>query len=352
MAGYNNGKLSKETYLELRVIKILGNLASEELHPPVSETSHRTIETPSSAQRKPESFHPAITFHRDQFVLPNKNPSTYLALDLKTPRLNAIHQYLWLAGPPNAARPLHKQKLIGRNISITEDPDEHLVWSEDHIFIKPLPDYLFDYGYWNDNLRSDKDLHESACGLLLSYAWLIRYKSDISIAKETGLVSKNIEWTDWVEFLERFLDNIDVSTLDQVNKRYQYGELRLSRLNTIYRLIPPTYSLRNFIRGYMHRSTWYSAFFERNFKWMLAIFAIFSVFLSALQVGLATPMLQDNELFQRASYGFTLVSLIAISASVALVFIVLLVLFWYHLLSTWHYNRAVYHKRRNGMSLE
>jgi hypothetical protein len=43
----------------------------------------------------------------------------------------------------------------------------------------------------------------------------------------------------------------------------------------------------------------YSAFFGRHFKWMLAVFAILSVFLSALQVGLATPMLQDGGEFQR-----------------------------------------------------
>ena len=181
---------------------------------------------------------------------------------------------------------------------ITEDPDEHLVWFEAQIFIKPLPDFLLDYDYLNDNLCSDQELYKSACGLLLSYAWLVRHQGDLNIAKETRLLPKTIEWPNWVEFLEIFLDNVDVSTLSQVNKRYKYGELRLSRLNTIYRFIPLTYSIKNFIRGYRSGSTWYNAFFERHFKWMLVVFAILSVSLSALQVGLATSMLQIMDHFR------------------------------------------------------
>ena len=269
---------------------------------------------------------------------------------MKTPRLNDIHQHLWLAGLPNAARPLHRQKLIGRSILITEDPDEHLVWFEAQIFIKPLPNFLLDYDYWNDNLCSDQELRESACGLLLSYVWLVRYKIDLDIAKESGLLSKNIKWPNWVEFLEAFLDNINLDTLSNVNKRYKYGELRLSRLNAIYRFIPPVYSIKNFIRGYKTGSTWYNAFFERHFKWMLAVFAVLSVFLSALQVGLATRMLQDDGVFQSVSYGFALAAVVAVVASVAVVFFVWLGLFWYYLLSTRRYDKAVDRRRGNAVS--
>jgi hypothetical protein len=268
---------------------------------------------------------------------------------LRTPRLNDIQQHLWLAGLPNAARPLHRQKLIGRNILVTEDPDEHLIWFEGQIFIKPLPDFLLDWNYWSDNLCSDQELHKSACGLLLSYAWLVRHKSDLDIARDIGLLSKNIEWPNWVEFLEAFLDNINLETLSQVNERYKYGELRLSRLNLIYRLFPPSYSLTNFIRGYKAGSTWYNAFFKRHFKWMLAVFVVLSVFLSALQVGLTTYVLQDNGTFQRFSYVFVIAALIAVAASATLVFLAWLGLFWYHLLSTQRYNRAIDCRRRSGM---
>lgn len=233
---------------------------------------------------------------------------------------------------------------------MTEDPDEHLVWFEAQIFIKPLLDFLFDYDYWNDRICSDIESYRSACGFLLSYAWFVRHKSDLDIAKESGLVSKNIKWPNWVEFLEAFLDNINPETWSDVNKRYKYGELRLSRLNAIFRLVPPAYSLKNFIRGYRSGSTWHHAFFERHFKWMLAVFVILSVFLSALQVGLGTTTLQSNRSFQRMSYGFTIVSLAALVTSVILVFLVWMGLFWYYLLSTWQNDRAVDRRRCAGVS--
>lgn len=269
-----------------------------------------------------------------------------MGLDLKTPRLDAIHHHLWLAGLPNAARPLHRQRLLGRNILVTEDPDEHLVWFEAQIFVKPLPEYLLDYDYWNKHLCSDEDVRQSACGLLLSYTWLVCHESDLVMAQDIGLLSKDIAWPDWVEFLDAFLDDINLVTLSDVSKRYQYGELRLSRLNTIYRLMPPAHSLRNLIRGYRAGSTWYNAFFGRHFKWTLAAFALLSVVLSALQVGLATSVLQNNRDFQRASYGFTVAALIAVAGSAVTMFVVWLVLFWYHLLSCWWYDRKIKHKRR------
>jgi hypothetical protein len=316
------------------------------LTPPIPKTS--PLNTSLSTSRKSVSIHPAITFKGDKSIRPNKEPGTYLALELKTPGLNNIHQYLWLAGLPNAARPLHRQKFLGRSISITEDPDEHLVWFETQIFIKPLPGFLLDYDYWRNHLNTD-ELHKSACGLLLSYAWLVRYKSDLDIGKEIGLLPRNMEWEDWVEFLEGFLENINLNTLSQVNQRYKYGELRLSRLNKIYRFLPPAYSIKTFVRGYRSGSTWCSAFFERYFKWIIAVFAIFSVFLSALQVGLATSILQNEGVFQRVSYGFTVVAMILVLVSIVLVLLLWIGLFWYYLLSTWWNNRVVDFRRQKGV---
>lgn len=165
------------------------------------------------------TLYPAISFDRDTVLRPNREPSSHLALELKTPRLNGIHQHLWFAGLPTAARPLHKQKLLERSILITEDPDEHLVWLETSIFIKPLPDFLFDWNCWNDNLCPDQELRAAACSLLLSYPWLVRHRSDLDVAKEHRLLSKDIEWASWVLFLDIFLDNINLSTLSDVNKR-------------------------------------------------------------------------------------------------------------------------------------
>jgi hypothetical protein len=298
----------------------------------------------------PASIHPALTFHGNEPLRPNKTPRAYLALELLTPRLNDVHQHLWLAGSLRAARPLHRQRLIGRSILITEDPDEHLVWYESQIFVKPLPEVLLDYDYWLANLcaEQDQDLYGSACGLLLSYAWLVRHKSDLDIAKECGLLARSVEWLDWVEFLDGFLDKIDLHK--QANQRYRYGELRLSRLDMIYRLLPPTYSINIVVRGYGSRSSWYTKFFERHFKWMLVVFATLSVLLSALQVGLATRTLEDSTSFQRASFIFSLVSVLAVIGCTALVFVTSLALFWYHLLFTWWRKSATVKEGRESIA--
>jgi hypothetical protein len=68
--------------------------------------------------------------------------------------------------------------------------------------------------------------------LLLSYAWLVGYKSDFRIAQEKGIIPADINWEAWSTFLCGFLDRIDSDTMQRVDKRYQDGELRLSRLNT------------------------------------------------------------------------------------------------------------------------
>jgi len=202
--------------------------------------------------------------------------------------LNKIHPYLWLAGLPKPTRPLHRQKLMNRTICLTEAPDEHMVWHESRIFIKPIPEYLLDYNYWEKELCTDEDLHKCACGILLSYCWLIERKSDFRIAKETGILPEEIDWATWITFMNEFLSQINPYTLHQVNKRYQYGELRLSRLDSICRFTPSVFSVRNLVFGFMSRSTWYSAFFERNFTWLLAVLVYVTVLLSAMQVGLAT----------------------------------------------------------------
>jgi hypothetical protein len=328
-----------------------GQLVVKKRAPPIPANNPRR--NSAATTPLPSSVFPAVVYQQNHALRPNKSPDVYLSLDLKTPRLNAIHRHLWLAGLPHAARPLHRQKLLSRSILLTEDPDEHLVWFEAQIFVKPLPDYLLDYDYWSEHLCSDHDLdlHQSACGLLLSYAWLVRHQSDLAIAQDAGLLSKDIAWPDWVQFLDAFLDNIDLVTLGDVSMRYRYGELRLSRLNIIYRLTPPAYSLRNVIRGFRAGSTWCNAFFGRHFRWTVAVFAALSVVLSALQVGLATPGLQNSGSFQRASYGFTVAALVAVVTSAAAIFVVWLVLFWYHLLSCWWHDRAVESKRRAGASL-
>ncbi|PVH94354.1 hypothetical protein DM02DRAFT_192693 [Periconia macrospinosa] len=284
--------------------------------------------------------YPKVIIRRSGYVRIGENSGFCLDFELKTPRLNGIHQFLWLAGFSSPARPLHRQKIIGRDILITEDPDEHLVWDRGQVFIKPLPVPLLDYDCWNTILCADRELYGSACGFLLSYAWLIRYKSDLDIAIAHGLVPKEMEWVKWVEILDTFFEKADPEIFKNTNKRYVYGELRRSRLDAIHKFLPPKFSFRNLM---FTRSNSYDTFFRRNFKWMLAVFAVFSVVLSALQVGLATERLEHSGRFHEAAYGFAVSCLIFATASVVLIFLVWVFLFCYHLGSSWRARRVTNH---------
>lgn len=70
---------------------------------------------------------------------------------------------------------------------------------------------------------------------------------------------------------------------------------------------------------------------------MLAVFAYFTIILSAMQVGLATGALNQSARFQQTSLGFSAASLLVILLSLALVISVWVFLFFFHLISTWVY---------------
>jgi hypothetical protein len=232
---------------------------------------------------------------------------------------------------------------LGREIIITEDPNEHLVWHETRIFIKPLPIFLVDLDCWTRKICKTKQLYEAACGFLLSYAWLVGHESDLRIAREKGLLPDFIHWATWTEFMSEFLEHIDLQSLCGVSPRYQYGELRLSRLNKIYCVTRFTW--RDFVRGYMTTSTWYQDFFARNFAWLLAVFAVMSVALSAMQVVLVTA--KAGRAFENASYGFAIASLFLAAGTASAVLLIWAVLFVYHLVSAHMNNRRVMKGRKS-----
>lgn len=301
----------------------------------------------------PDSL-PVFIPRKNYALSPWKETLVFLEFDLSTSRLDKIHQHLWLAGLPQAARPLHRQRLLNRSIIVTEDPNEHLVWQENRIFIKPLPEYLLSYKNWTSTLANelkDKNLRRAACGLLLSYCWIICRKSDLRIAQETGLLPDKITWESWVTFAADILDNIDTKSLSDVSIRYEYGELRLSRLNRIYRFVPSVCSITNFVMGYSSGSTWYQAFFMQNFGWIFAVFAYVSVILSAMQVGLGIDQLQGNQGFQQVSRWLTIGSLVLCAFSFGLILVVWNFLFFFHVIWAWRNSKQTRYRRTEELSI-
>ena len=310
---------------------------------------HGALEPPFHPTPKTNSlvFHPpASIVYKEALVRPKDGKSemgTYLKVDLSPNRLDKIYRHLHYAGAPRFARPLHRQRLLSRELTITEDISEHLTWHQSksaRLYLKPLRAYLFSEAFWREHLCSDVDLHKSACGFLLSYVWLISWESDFHIAKEMKLVPNDLEWEPWTEFVHSFTGVINTKSLHQVHRRYQYGELRLSRLNRIYRYSPTTLSLRNLFRGFMTTSSWYQDVFRDNFGWILAPFAILSVTLSAMQVGLGTHQLSNDSAFHAASYGFSVFSLVALAACIGI-----MLCSWFVLLVYFYTVAKMYHHK-------
>jgi uncharacterized membrane protein len=95
----------------------------------------------------------------------------------------------------------------------------------------------------------------------------------------------------------------------------------------------------------MTTSTWYQDFFARNFAWLLAVFAVMSVALSAMQVAVAIP--RGGRAFEDASYGFSVASLLLAAGIALVVLLTWAVLIVHHLVSAQMNNRHVIRERKS-----
>ncbi len=260
---------------------------------------------------------PATTrTEHDDIITPSLADITFLEKELLVKSLDKIVPLLWLCGRSMPPRTLHHQALLRRDIVVTEDMKLHLVWHKTRIFIKPIPAYLLDPDFWltqvlpqdgedDPKKKRRSNVEECARGFLFTYTALIAYPSDFRIAKSKGLLPEEVTWANWQLLTAQLLKHHHYA---DVNPRYWYGELRLSRLNKIYRfrMVSP-------LRGYSLVSGHMSIgeLVGENFALLGSLLAYVAIVLTAMQVGLETPQLQFNHAFQNASYGFTVFSIIA-----------------------------------------
>ncbi|KAF4549768.1 Hypothetical protein D9617_20g028240 [Elsinoe fawcettii] len=327
------------------------------------EAPQHTYAANEKTVKKPDflSLLPAATVINGHIVRPSHSTDELLAFlshELTTPKLDRVHEHLWLAGLTRPARPLHRQILLRREITVTEDPNEHLVWKENQIFIKPLPEYLLQDDFWHHAaFRNHKgkplaeshphqtgditdQVHRSACGLLLSYTWLVTHPSDLRVAHSAGLLPQTMTWTEWDaikgDLLGRLTHNSRCrhSGHMHVSRRYLFGELRLTRLNLLYAVLPHVATTRSFIYGYMSTSTWYQDYFRTHFAWIFLLFAYFTVILAAMQVGLSTVQLQGSATFQRVCVAVVVSAVVLIALTMLVVILSWTCLFAYSVLST------------------
>jgi hypothetical protein len=207
----------------------------------------------------------------------------YLKTELSVSKLNDIYPFLWVAGRKRHFRSLNRQLQLRREILITEDPAMHLVWVENIIYMKPVPVALFSWEFWDsficaketDSKRIRGPFFESACGLLHSYTKLIVHQSDYRIAISHNLIP-DVGFSNWCHLAQEIRDAVEQPNYVR-EKRWEYGELRLARLNWIYKTTLRGYS-------YFYVYTEYGVYFGKHFQTLLLLYAYCTVILSAMQV--------------------------------------------------------------------
>ncbi|KAK4185663.1 hypothetical protein QBC35DRAFT_556005 [Podospora australis] len=75
----------------------------------------------------------------------------YLSRDLRSELFDEVlFPYVWpfaRHGGHNVD-PLHKHVVKDRTVVVSEDPKLHLVWSGNVVYLKPVPEYLFNHEFW------------------------------------------------------------------------------------------------------------------------------------------------------------------------------------------------------------
>ncbi|KAF7915833.1 uncharacterized protein EAE98_010913 [Botrytis deweyae] len=259
--------------------------------------------------------------------------------------LDEISPYLWMMSKHDSRSisPLHRQKVKGRDIVITEDPRLHLVWYHDRIFIKPLPKYLLSHYFWKTYLCVDRHsspeqitLQRAVLGYLRTYIHLIKYESDFRIATDDKLqlIPSGITFLKFCDFIAPLENLLDVD----VAGRYAYGEIRLTRLNLYSKIF-----LRKFS---FHRvRAQYSDYFASFYGPLLFVFAILSVVLGAMQVSMSIDfdVTKQWKSFEQFCQWFSVICLFV----VAILVLWLGFLFLYKFIKEWVHAIAEHQRRKD-----
>jgi hypothetical protein len=277
--------------------------------------------------------------------------ATFLENELCSPDLENMAPNLWMMSLRSSTNisPLHRQRVKGREILISEDPKLHLVWLPSRVHIKPLPTYLLSYAFWDIYLspqtsplrpQSRDRVLKAALGYLRTYYYLIKYESDFVLAQDACLVPKSVTWPEFCAFTSGLNSIPDTS----VSSRYAFGELRLNRLNFYAKFV-----LRKYRLQYVHTS--YGTYFARFYAPFLFIFGVITVMLNALQVGLQAEPLAAVKWprFWDTARGFAIMALMFALILASL----LLFLGLYRFVDEWQYAiRKEVSRKRHGNLIE
>jgi hypothetical protein len=282
---------------------------------------------------------PAVVFTKDHFLTsPDFDYERFLDDDLSVERIEDIASHLWLVGRPYPPRPLNLQRVLKRDIVATTDASLHLVWTSQAMYVKALPRYLVSKTFYEQRLCLPHPFRP-ALGLLFTYMALVPSELDFALAHELHLLPEGYKWIEWKELSHRILDEYPKDIIySHVPRRYIYGELRLSRLDKIYR-----YRRGDLLRGYspLMGNMRYVDYFAENLTIIAAATVYIAVVLTAMQVGLGTDLLAHDYSFQMACYGFAVFAIISPIIAVGAVVVVFMFMFF----ANW-WGTAVSHRKR------
>ena len=260
------------------------------LPPFLSEHQLRSQLSPSDLELETRAVGP-----EDQRTSSSAAVSDFLHRELDTPLLNELYPHLWLVAKKsgNHIDAIHQQHIQRRNITIAEDPALHLIWYYDTLYLKPIPQCLFNHAFWEDHLLPSKTerpgvpkgfnlgnshICRTALGYLRSYSFLILHESDYLIAQRADLIPQDISYQDFKRYILPFSTILD----EDVSPRYHFGQIRLTRLNLAVQLLRPPSAQGTLIPHY-HKRKWQTGDFLRRFGTpLLFLFVVFSVVLSAM----------------------------------------------------------------------
>lgn len=232
---------------------------------------------------------------------------------------------------------------------VVENPQLHLVWYYDQIFVKPLPRYLLSHAFWQYLASQPRNLQESIIGFVRSYGYLIRYESDFRIAMraEHSLIPHDdgeepITWDRFATYITWF----DKIGDDRVNPRYYYGELRLTRLNFYTRILLPKMTFH-------HIHAQWRSFLGQMFTPLLSSFAVLTIILNAMQVELAAEAILDESYqwpsFVRFSRRMS-VSVLALTGFITAMFGTTVIFLFIH--DIWFARSVIKENRKGQLKLE
>lgn len=224
-----------------------------------------------------------------------------------------------MVGSLDNITPLHHQRVLHREVIPSELSHLHLIWFGRTIYVKPLPDYLLSTEYYSDIICQDFELYSLIVGFLRSYCSLIQSPLDLSVAKQHFLISEEVTWPQWSLFRTTVLIETNGS---HINKRYQYGELRLGRLNLVYRFTG--HGLTYFT---IHRE--YNTYFTQYFALFATAFAFVAVVLEAMQVVVGIDGIPKQLL--KVSYRFCVAVLVTVCVCFGYIAVIFLFMVGYNL---------------------